>query len=257
MRPSTRQHLINNIPAPRFQTYLDAAQQDPDKAFALYQWNIEVAAAVTSTLAIVEIALRDTIDQQLRKWNTIEGGTDQWITQPRVPLAHIVRPTPPSRWSNSRKRRTGELYGNWWEARALGAMKDALGNRTNRTPCHDDLVASLSFGTWRHLIPKPVSLGGRSAGPQVHIWKDAINLETNICNDGKGFNASAGAAYYWCSTLLYARNRASHLEPLLDVDALHHWHRVASRTVKALWPDAEVWITGPARIPRVIRRRPL
>ncbi|MBY0796728.1 hypothetical protein [Corynebacterium parakroppenstedtii] len=74
MRPSTRQHLINNIPAPRFQTYLDAAQQDPDKAFALYQWNIEVAAAVTSTLAIVEIALRDTIDQQLRKWNTIEGG---------------------------------------------------------------------------------------------------------------------------------------------------------------------------------------
>ena len=69
MRASNRQQLINNIPTPRFQTYLAAANQDPEKALVLYQWNIDVAAAVTSTLA-----LRDTIDQQLRKWNIIKGG---------------------------------------------------------------------------------------------------------------------------------------------------------------------------------------
>jgi len=56
--------------------------------------------------------------------------------------------------------------------------------------------------------------------------------------------------------VLHARNRASHLEPLLDVATLHHWHRIASRTANALWPGAEAWVTGPARIPAVIRRRP-
>lgn len=256
MRASTRQQLINNIPTPRFQTYLAAANQDPEKALALYQWNIDVAAAVTSTLAIVEVALRDTIDQQLREWNTIQGGTHEWITRPQVPLSHIVRPTPPPNWLKSPHRKPGDLHGKWWEAKAQGGMKDPQGNRTNLSPTHDDLVASLTFGTWRHLIPKPISLGGRSTAPQIDIWNEAINLKTNICGTGKGFNASAGTAYYWCSTLLHARNRASHLEPLLDVATLRHWHRIASRTVNALWPGAEVWVTGPGRIPGVIRRKP-
>ena len=96
MQPSSYQKLITNIPAPRFQTYLDAAHQEPEKALALYQWNIDAAAAVTSTLALVEVALRDTIDQQLRAWNMQVGGTPEWITQPQVPLSHIVRRTPPS-----------------------------------------------------------------------------------------------------------------------------------------------------------------
>ena len=256
MRPSTYQHLINNIPAPRFQTYLAAANQNPQKALDLYQWNIEAAAAVTSTLSIVEVALRDTIDKQLRQWNIANGGTDEWITRPQVPLSHIVRPTPPPRWSNSQHRQPGDLYGKWWEARALESMKDPLGNRTNLAPTHDDLVAALTFGTWRHLIPKPVSQGGRATAPQIDIWDEAINLRTNITNTGKGFNTSSGTAYYWCSALLHARNRASHLEPLLDVDTLSHWHRIASRTVKALWPGAEVWVTGPARIPKIIQHKP-
>ena len=120
MRASTRQQLISNIPTPRFQTYLAAANQDPEKALALYQWNIDVAAAVTSTLAIVEVALRDTIDQQLREWNTIQGGTHEWITRPQVPLSHIVRPTPPPNWLNSPHRKPGDLHGKWWETESSG-----------------------------------------------------------------------------------------------------------------------------------------
>lgn len=256
MKQSTSLKLLSNIPAPRFKTYLEEADQDPEKALALYQWNIEVAAAVTSTLAIVEVALRDTMDQQLREWNALKGGTRDWITQPQVPLSHIVRPTPPPQWSNNPRRRSTDLYGKWWEAKALGSMNDPLQGRPNRRPTHDDLVASLTFGTWRHLIPKPVSMGGRSTAPQIDIWNEALNLRTNLCGTGKGFDASAGTAYYWCSTLLHARNRASHLEPLLDVPTLRHWHRIASRTVRSLWPGAEIWITGPARIPEVISRKP-
>lgn len=257
MQPSSYQKLITNIPAPRFQTYLDAAHQEPEKALALYQWNIDAAAAVTSTLALVEVALRDTIDQQLRAWNMQVGGTPEWITQPQVPLSHIVRRTPPSSWTNSPHRRQGDLHGSWWEAKAKASMKDPLnGHAVKPAPTHDDLVAALTFGSWRHLIPKPIRLGGRANAPQFDIWDQAIDRRTNFCATGKGFDASAGTAYFWCSTLLHARNRASHLEPLLDTGTLQHWHRIASRTVRALWPGAEVWITGPARIPEVIKRKP-
>ncbi len=152
MRASNRQQLINNIPTPRFQTYLAAANQDPEKALALYQWNIDVAAAVTSTLAIVEVALRNTIDQQLRKWNIIKGGTYEWITRPQVPLSHIVRPTPPPNWLNSPHRRPGDLHGKWWEAKAQGGMKDPQGNRTNPSPTHDEVSQVLfRLSRWENL----------------------------------------------------------------------------------------------------------
>ena len=256
MRSGTQRTLIENIPAPRLRTYLNAAGQDPELALDLYQWNIDAAAAVAGTLAIVEVALRDTIDQRLREWNVLKGGSEKWITDPKVPLSHIVRRTPPPKWQKDRNRRPGDLYGKWWEAMARGGMKDHLGRQTNQSPTHDDLVAALTFGTWKNILPKPVSLGGRIRSPHGQIWEEAINVRSSVCTPGAGFNASAGTAYYWCSLLVYARNRASHLEPLLDTAELRQWHKVASRTVAALWPGAEILVTGPARIPNVVRQKP-
>lgn len=257
MRSGTRQQLLDNIPAPRLQTYLTAAGQDPELALDLYQWNIDAAAAVSGTLAIVEVALRDTIDQRLREWNVLKGGSEEWITAPQdPPLSHLVRRTPPAKWQKDPRRRPGDLHGHWWEAMARGGMKDHLGRRTNPSPTHDDLVAALTFGTWKNLLPKPVSLKGQSRGPHVDLWKEALNVRSSVCTPGHGFNASSGTAYYWCSLLVYARNRASHLEPLLDTSELRTWHRTAGRMVASLWPGAEVLITGPARIPNVIRRKP-
>ncbi|MDO5668400.1 MAG: hypothetical protein Q4G50_00155 [Corynebacterium sp.] len=74
MKATTRQRIINHIPAPRFQTYLNEAHQDPALALELYKWNIDAAAAVSGTLAIVEVALRSTIDLKLKEWNLLKGG---------------------------------------------------------------------------------------------------------------------------------------------------------------------------------------
>ena len=73
MKKRIADDVISRIPAPRFATYLaetDSGQgPNPYTALDLYLWNIEAAAAVTSTTSIVEVALRDCIDQQLRIWN--------------------------------------------------------------------------------------------------------------------------------------------------------------------------------------------
>lgn len=254
MQPVTRQRLIANFPAPRLQTYLNAAGQDPELAWDLYRWNIDAAAAVSGTLAIVEVAIRDIIDRKLREWNVLRGGTQEWVTSPVGILGHLVRPTPPPSWS---PRHQGGLHGKWWEAKAKGAMKDHLGRPAKKAPNHDDLIAALTFGSWKFLLPKPIGLGGRTKGPRVQLWEEALNINSTVCAPGVGFNTSSGTAHYWMSLLIYARNRASHLEPMLDTAELSSWHRTASRMLNALWPESEALIAGPARIPRVIKKKPM
>lgn len=254
MHPSTQRLLIDSIPGPRFKRYLDEADGDESLALALYEWNVDASAAVSSTMSAVEVALRDTFDRQLRTWNMSQGGGVEWITHPEGVLAHIVRRTPNQSWVN-RSPETA-LHPQWWEAKARDSMKDHLGCVTKHSPTHDDLVSGLTFGTWCFLIPKPLRLGGRQRAPQWTIWEDALNSRDNGCRGDAGFSASPAVAYHWCALLRYARNRASHLEPMLDVDELWRWHRTASRTIASLSSGAETMVTGPARIPQVIRRRP-
>ena len=55
------QNLPDVLSAPRFATYLATANGDPDKALALYQWNLEVSAAFFIPLQICEVAVRNAI----------------------------------------------------------------------------------------------------------------------------------------------------------------------------------------------------
>lgn len=252
MRDSSRQRIIGYIPRPRFETYLRATGGNENLALELYLWNIDAAAAVASTVGIAEVALRSTFDLVLKEWNVHQGGSAEWITHPEGILAHVVRQTPPPNWD----ARSGRMYHKWWEFKARQNMKDHLGNRTIATPSHDDLVASLTFGTWKYLLPKPVSLGGSASGPQVDLWNQALARNSSQSVSSSGIDSSPGTAYQRTALLVYARNRASHLEPLLDSDELMHWHRTASRLLASVWPGTDALITGPARIPQVIKARP-
>lgn len=233
MRPSVRRHLIQQLPARRFATYQAVCSSD-QQALDLYLWNIEVSAAVTSTLGVVEIAMRNHFDQCLRRWNHSNSGTSNWIKNPCAPLSHIVAPTPPR---GTRRRRS-------WVDRAQENMKDRNGVCTRTNPSHDDLVAALTFGTWVNLIPR-LSTNQRNA--RVTIWNAAIDPYTG---------ASSNVFYHWATELRYARNRASHLEPLLDEAELKKWHRYSARLMSAIDPTMASWVIGQAKIPRVLRRRP-
>jgi len=43
-RPFTPHELEHVISTPRFSTYLDACAQNPERALALYRWNLEISA---------------------------------------------------------------------------------------------------------------------------------------------------------------------------------------------------------------------
>ena len=73
------EHLLGLLTAERLGSYLDAANSDIEAAFALYEWNIEVAAAALSLTAMVELLLRIALDAQMQAWATSRGETD-WLT---------------------------------------------------------------------------------------------------------------------------------------------------------------------------------
>ena len=58
------QDLLALLTAERLGSYLSAAEGDVDAAFALYEWNVEVAAAALSLTAMVEVVLRNALDKE-------------------------------------------------------------------------------------------------------------------------------------------------------------------------------------------------
>lgn len=266
MRPSTQNLLIDFLPKARFQTYVQHCQGDRRLALETYCWNIDVAAAVLSTLGIVEVAFRSVIDNQLRAWNIRNGGSYAWIRRPvGPPLTHIVQSTPDKDWikrfENNKKvswdKNDPEHQPSWWwEQIAYKNLGISNKEAKKNPPTHDDLVASMTFGAWKHMIPKPTTLNGRKNPPQLTLWNDAIKRGSNTKQPESGIATSSATMHHWCAQLVRARNRASHLEPLLNISELQHWHRIACRMLTALWPGTDGLIAGPARIPNIIYAKP-
>ncbi len=57
-----------HLSAPRLEPYL-AAAGSVSGALRLYRWNLELSGAIHDSLGVVEVAMRNSIDAQLRMWN--------------------------------------------------------------------------------------------------------------------------------------------------------------------------------------------
>lgn len=233
------------IPPARFQTYKQATVGLVEAA-QLYLWNIQASSAVTELTGIVEVLLRDTIDMRLRQWNAALGGHEDWIVNPAPTiLQHLVRPNVPASWQ---PRNDSDLYPRWWEKKALdNYAKPHPGSRSVRSvpPTHDDLVASLNFGSWTSILPSP------NAGPRnkrVEIWNSALS---------SGFHGVRHETVYrYAHELRWMRNRAAHLRPMLDINRLWSTHRYAIRLLRSMDTDFAQIIAGQATLPTVIKAKP-
>ena len=83
----------------RLATYSSRCGNDPYLTLELYKWNLQLSSAFQQVLAITEVALRNTIDEQLRFWNANQAhhsrtgpvhGT-QWLIDPARPLNSLTR----------------------------------------------------------------------------------------------------------------------------------------------------------------------
>ena len=245
-----REQTIHSITAalsdPRFETYRKVAKSK-EQALRLYLWNIEAAGAVAATTGMVEVQLRNSINARLQNWNRSEPLKEPgrarpystgWLKDPAPRLRQII--SPPNKRPLWRK--------------AEPALRDENGLALKSDPSHDDLVAALPFGSWLFLLPQPSVTSDDN--PRMRIWNEALRFAFSARPGSRYETASHAVVYRWANTVRYARNRASHLEPLLNEQELLRFHRVSHRLMNAMNPAAASWLAGQQYIPLTIRKRP-
>lgn len=219
------------LSAARLGPYLTLTGGSVQSAVRLYEWNMELSGAVYETLHIVEVALRNAIDQRLSQWNAaqVDRRTGQlhspeWVLDPSHLLMRLVS----SNLSAARHR-------------ARVAVK--AGEPGGRAVTHGDVVAQLTFGTWRYLLPDT------DPGRQL-LWNKSLN---------QAFPYLAGTELDLVSKVdgIYRlRNRVAHLEPVLRGDLVRDQYNNMRDVLEAIDPTLRDWFISNQRVTRTLRTRP-
>jgi hypothetical protein len=213
----------------RLAPYVAAAGGSERLAMQLYQWNIELSGATHEALHVFEVVFRNTIDTQLSNWNATQSDTTtghrfspEWLLDPAPLLRRLVRQ---SELDNARAR----------AARAVRHHK--------RAPLHGDLLAQLSMGTWRFLLPD------RDPGRQ-HLWEHAVSKGfPNLKRPARQMVAAVDDVYR-------LRNRVAHLEPLLRSAAVREQYSNMRTVLGEIDTAAETWFVSIQRMTTILRSRP-
>ena len=205
------------ITEPRLGPYLADANGDEKIALASYHHNLRVSGAVYEDLAIVEVALRNAMDTQLRLWNAIQTGANRnpdWLLSPAPLLRRLLR--------NDLTKATGR-------ARGVGQMH----------PTHNDLLTHMTLGTWRYLLPD-------SDSGKQYLWRAALSraFPHMVGQPQRMTDAVTGV---WL-----LRNRVAHLEPLTKVSALRRQVRSMRFILRSIDPALEMWFDVTSRLPTVL-----
>jgi hypothetical protein len=212
--------IIAAISEPRFRTYLLACEGDADRATALYLANMRLSGAALESLHMFEIVLRNAIDLQLRAWNQKHGGSMNWALHP-VPLLR------------------GVIDGRGKLRDAESVARKAV-RRHRRPVTHDDVVAQLSLGTWRYLLPS------RSDAMKQKLWDEAlVNAFPNL------YTIAPTVLTEWIAMAYDLRNRVAHFEPIFSRD-LYARRRAMYRTIKTVSRGAQSWFGANDRFHRAV-----
>ena len=235
--PPLYRSAIDALSADRFGPYLRASGGDPSQALELYHWNMRVSGALYEALHIVEVALRNAIDRELSKWNvtqinpeTNQARSTDWLVDTPPLLVRVV------------KRQKIE------EA-TQRAQRHITRRRVNPSatsvPSHSDILAQLSFGTWRFILKAP---GGRRPDPgSVLLWRDVFPASfPHLSRTPRELVEDVKRIYD-------ARNRVAHLEPLLDQLQIGAVRDAVDRVLSDIDPLLSTWFSSQERMTEMLK----
>ncbi len=177
--------IRDRLTSERLGSYLAAAGGDLDLAFALYEWNMEASAGALTTTGIVEVVVRNAIDEHLRERTKTAGVA--WLDQ--VPLdAQGRRDITKARERATRHGREAEVHGK--------------------------VFAELSFGFWRYLV---------ASRYLTSLWVPALHRA--FPGGPRDLRTRRVDVEARLQQLMFLRNRAAHHEPIhrRDLRRDHDW----------------------------------
>ncbi|RAV06126.1 hypothetical protein DQP55_24265 [Mycolicibacterium sp. GF69] len=225
--------------------------QDAD-ALALYEWNIEVAAALQDPLGIAEVAVRHAIDTQLCGWSQQHVGAPEWIDH-RAGIPYLSAP-------NVFTATRHNLYKAADQSRRA---RPANHPRHGGAITHDDLVAHVMFGTWANLLPEKFDAGwldpnGQPVQNPVNLqarrdlWRNCLHGGfPHVQHDPRGYGTGNKVR-----DLRKLRNRVSHMDSLLYVDVRHQHDRVLLPLLNSISHELRDWVVGRSKVQTVLTQRP-
>lgn len=203
---------------PRLAPYLKAAT-NKQHALSLYEWNTRIAAACFEVVGHLEVLMRNSLDQCLRRhYREDERG---------IPWFFLDLPG----------------GGNVHEAvdvvrRRLRQYESLLGGRRVRDTRHQ-IVAGMSFGFWSSLT-----------GPKYEtLWRDCLH---SAFPNSPGTRKEVSTAL---EGIRKFRNRLAHHDSMIGVDVPFEIQRVFT-VARFIDADAAAWLEGRSRVMDVYAEHP-
>ena len=258
--------LVRSLSSARIQAYEADVVARSGRAIAevgrgeiesLYIWQVSVAAAWYETIALFEPLMRNRIDVSLRKWNTDNGRTIDWLEDAATPLRGLV-----GRMAQDGRRAAEKA------ARRRAPIHPRFRAQVN----FDDRISQLTFGNLSALFPQkvPAHRGNLASGFTAHenLWRFALRkafpgLSPKFVENAKyayGFTVpeEVEAAYaVGCSldALRKLRNRVSHQEQILYVDHAARLSEIYGLTL-AMAPQSLGMMKRLDRVQRTLALKP-
>ena len=181
-KPAIGSWIESWLSAPRWNRYLAECANDPERAFATYEWNLDLGQAILRDIACLEVAVRNAYDRVIdARWH----GSSHWLLDPRSPALAPL-------WRSSHGRRVDINTRN----RETVSTAVARSGGTNTTS--GQVIAELPLGFWRHLS---------DTGHEIELWRPYLchawpprTTRTMVDTAMQRINET--------------RNRAAHGEPL-------------------------------------------
>lgn len=222
------QWIITWLSAPRWQRYLRAASNDPDKALALYEWNLQLAAALMHDVAHIEVAVRNSYNKVLEDhW----AGGEHWLLDSSSPIRSAL----------VRKRRGKNIDLNERNRRSIDEAFQRL--HTN-APAVGAIIAELSFGFWRHLT---------DTAHEKTLWVPYLSRAFPKGTNRRDIEASL-------MMINTVRNRASHHEPLFTSRREEEITQCQAKIVdlaQMLLPELATHLQATSTITTVLGQKPI
>lgn len=263
----------NYIAAERFAPY-KGARPTAAQQRELYLWNSQLSQEMNKAIGHAEIFIREAIDQQLRIWNLKQprcpgsthnqtgaplhrtdprrrpsGGSQEWLKYPSKKLANLL-------FSKRGSRLISEYDTAFFRAQQDRKARVLSHPRHGAAITHDDVLAHITLGTWKHLLPDgrlktsaPLNRDQvRTKNSQLDLWNQALALAFP-------YEPNPYVISYRLTQMHVARNRVAHHESLLNM-GVPEIHRAMVRLVAAIDPKLGSWLANESQVIECWKQKP-
>lgn len=215
--PDINVDLLPLVTSERLGSYLRASGGDVADAFALYEWNMRAAASVMELTSMIEVLVRNALDQELRDWARQRRAGATWLD---------VVPLDPQGMADIKKAR------------------ERATRRGRRPEVHGRVIAELPLGFWRYLVESRYLTA---------LWVPATHRAFPAGDPD--LRSRQKEVAFRMQRLNFIRNRAAHHEPIHSRD-LGRDLNSAMDLAKWISPAAASWVGSTTSLPSIISDRP-